>query len=84
MSALCGGRKVSIDRGPKRKSEPPHPPKCSEKGFLSCCLISPCAVPAQACTAHTSSFSQRLPLPYSLGLYPLLPLVAYPIPPLTR
>ena len=34
MDALCGGHKVFIDRGPKRKSETPLPPNLSEKDCL--------------------------------------------------
>ena len=35
MNALCGRRKVSINRGPKRKSETPGGLFCQNKGFLT-------------------------------------------------
>lgn len=38
MNALCGRGKVSLNRGPIRKSETPPPPKSSGKGFLSLSL----------------------------------------------
>ena len=35
MSALSGEGKVSLNRGPKRKSETPHPLNAQKKRFLS-------------------------------------------------
>lgn len=90
MNALCGEDKVSLNRGPKRKSEPPHPPNAQNRGWgwlPSSFKHTP--VPAPACTPPpltpwlvVSPALRSTPTIQTCFLYP--PLVAYPISPLTQ
>ena len=78
--ALCGRHKVSLNRGPKAKSETPRGPFLSEKGFLTppsffsrthatlpLATLSPLPLALPLSPAHPSSLSYHLGLSLLCG-----------------
>ena len=55
MSALCGEGKVSMNRGPNRKSETPHPLNAQKKDCLVTASYHPAPTPCHLSTLSIPS-----------------------------